>query len=337
MARFILRRLLLVVPVLLGLITLTFVMIWLIPADPAAVLAGENANQKQIEEIRKSYGLDRPVYVQFISYVKQVARGDFGTSIYSNRPVLDDIRQRLPATLELTIFSLIITTIGGIGLGTLAAVWRNSFADHVIRIFSVGGLAVASFWLAIMLQLTFSMDLGWLPLRGRLPPGMAAPATITGSYLIDSLLTGNFQTFSAAFSHLMLPAITLSIGGLATVARFTRSSIIENINADFAVYAQAMGYPRWRVVFPYVLRNSLTASVNQIGLLFGSLIAGSVVVEAIYDWPGLGSYLVEAIFTSDFKVILAVTLVVGVFYALVNIAVDVVQALIDPRVREQMK
>lgn len=336
MIRFLARRLLLMLPVLFGLLLLTFIMLRLIPADPAAALAGDNATATQIAEIREKYGFDQPIYVQFWVYLKQVVTGDFGVSAYSNRPVGEDIAQRLPATLELTLASLLLAATGGILIGTLAAVWRNSPFDHVVRVVTVAGLAAASFWFAIMLQVLFAMDLGWLPLRGRLPVDIAPPPTITGFYLIDSLLTGEFTTFVAALRHMILPAFTLSLGGLATIARFTRSSIIETLQREFVTYEQAVGYPSRRIIVPYVLRNSLVTPITQIGLLFGGLISGAVVVEAIFDWPGLGSYLVEAIFTADYKAILAVTLVVGVIYAIVNIAVDLVHGLIDPRVADRM-
>lgn len=334
--RFLLRRLLLVLPALLGLLALTFVMMRLVPSDPAAALAGENATIEQIEAIRTAYGFDQPIAVQFWYYLKQIARGDFGVSVYSNRPVGADIALRLPATIELTFAALIIAAVLGIAIGTLAAVWRNSAFDHLVRILSVAGLAVASFWFAIMLQLLFAMELEWLPLRGRLSTGMAAPPVLTGFYLIDALLAGQFATFVDALRHLILPAVTLSFGGLATIARFTRSAVLETMQRDFVVYEQAVGYPKHRIILPYVLRNSIVTPVTQVGLLFGALISSAVAVEAIFDWPGLGSYLVEAIFTSDYKAIMAVTLVVGVIYALINIAVDLVHGLIDPRIAEQM-
>ena len=200
----------------------------------------------------------------------------------------------------------------------------------------MAGLAAASFWVAIMLQLVFAMEFDILPLRGRLPTGMPAPETITGLFLVDSLLTGQFATFWEALRHMILPAVTISLGGLATIARFTRSSVVASMQSEFATYEQAVGYPKHRVVFPYVLRNSLVTPVTQVGLLFGAFVSNAVAVEAIFDWPGLGSYLVEAIFTSDFNAILAVTLVIGAIYAIVNILVDLTHGFLDPRVAERM-
>jgi peptide/nickel transport system permease protein len=187
-----------------------------------------------------------------------------------------------------------------------------------------------------MLQLVFAMGLDILPLRGRLPTGLGAPDSITGLYLVDSLLAGNLTTFWEALRHMILPAVTISLGGLATIARFTRSAVIASMQSEYAMYEEAVGYPRMRVVFPYVLRNSLVTPVTQVGLLFGAFVSNAVAVEAVFDWPGLGSYLVEAIFTSDYQAVLAVTLVIGAIYGVVNILVDLTHGLLDPRVAERM-
>lgn len=336
MVLFVIRRLLLIAPILLGLLLLTFLLLRFGGGDPSAAIAGDNATPDQIARIRESLGLDDPLLVQFWDYLTNALRGNFGVSAYSNRSVGADIVNRLPATLELTFFALLIASVFGIAFGTLAGVWRNSPFDHIVRVVSVAGLATASFWFAIMLQLVFSMGLDVLPLRGRLPIGMPMPPTITGSLVIDALLAGRPGTAWEAIRHLILPAFTISLGGLATIARFTRSAVISSMQSEFATYEQAVGYPKRRVVFPYVLRNSLVTPVTQIGLLFGAFVSSAVAVEAVFDWPGLGSYLVEAIFTSDFQAVLAVTLVIGAIYGVVNIAVDVVHGLLDPRVAERM-
>jgi peptide/nickel transport system permease protein len=263
-----------------------------------------------------------------------VARLDFGESAYSRRPVSVDIKQRLPATLELTIAALLFATLAGIPLGTLAAIYHNRWPDTLLRILSVGGVAIAAFWFAIELQLLFAMDLGVLPLRGRLSPGLAAPPIVSGFLLIDSLLAGRLDVFSDALRHLILPAFTLSLGGLATITRFTRAGVLETLQKDFVTYERAQGFPPRALIWKFVLRNSVVAAITQIGLLFGGLIAGAVVVETIFDWPGIGFYTVQAILTADTKVMLAVTLLIGVIYAIVNILVDVVHGLIDPRLRE---
>lgn len=336
MLRFIMRRLLLALPALLGLMVLTFLLLRVLPADPSAALAGENATPEQIAAVRTAFGFDQPIWKQFLIYVGQTLRADLGTSIFTNRPVAADIALRLPATIELTMTALVFAAAVGIPLGTLAAIWHNSPFDHVTRIVTVGGLAVASFWFAIILQSLFAMELGILPLHGRLEVGVDPPPFVTGFYLLDGLLTLRFGTFLSAVEHLVMPAFTLSLGGLATIARFTRAGVLDTMQKDFVAYAQAAGYPERRIIWVYVLRNSVVAATTQIGLLFGALISGAVAVEWIFDWPGIGSYAVQAILTSDYKAILAVTLVVGVIYALVNLTVDVVLALLDPRVAESL-
>jgi peptide/nickel transport system permease protein len=336
MLRFVLLRVLLAIPSLFGLLLMTFVLIRVVPADPASALAGDQATPEQIAEIKRQYGLDRPLYEQFIVYVQQVARLDFGESAYSHRSVALDISQRLPATLELTIAALVLAIVIGIPLGTVAAVNHNRWPDTALRILSVGGVAIAAFWFAIELQLLFAMDLDWLPLRGRLSSSVAAPPAISGFYLIDSLLTGRLDIFRDALWHLVLPAVTLSLGGLATIARFTRAGVLETLQRDFVTYERAQGFPVRALIWIYVLKNSVVAAITQIGLLFGGLIAGAVVVETIFDWPGIGFYTVQAILTADYKVMLAVTLLIGVIYAVVNILVDLVHGLIDPRLREQL-
>ncbi len=336
MILFVIRRLLLIIPVLLGLLLLTFVMLRLVPGDPAAAIAGDAATPEQIAQIRAELNLDEPFVVQFADYAWNAAQGDFGVSAYSGRPVGRDIAQRLPATLELTFVALIIAAVGGVTLGALAGAWRNSPFDHITRILTVIGLATASFWLAIMLQLVFALDWGILPLRGRLPSDVPMPPGVTGVVLIDSLLAGRFDIFHSALTYITLPAITIAFGGLATLARFTRSSVVDAMNSEYAAYETAAGYPRRRVLFPYALKNALVTPVTQIGLLFGAFVSNAVAVEAVFDWPGLGSYLVNAIYTNDYPAVLAVTLAIGLVYALINILVDVVHGLIDPRIAERL-
>jgi peptide/nickel transport system permease protein len=333
---FLLRRALHAVPTLFGLLIVTFLLIRIVPADPAAALAGDNATPQQIENIRHQYGFDRPILEQLVLYLGQVLRFDFGESQYSHRPVGMDIRQRLPATLELTAAALLIATGLGIPLGVIAGVYHNRWPDFLLRVISITGVAVAAFWFAIMLQLLFAMQLEWLPLRGRLGDGIVPSPDLTGSLILDSLLAGRWDVLCDALRHLVLPAVTLSLGGLATITRFTRAGVIETMQKDFVLYERAVGYPRRRLIWIYVLRNSVTAAVTQIGLLFGALIAGAVVVEAIFDWPGIGNYAVLAILTADYKVMLAVTLLIGVIYTVVNILTDLVHGLLDPRLWEQL-
>jgi peptide/nickel transport system permease protein len=311
-------------------------LIRIVPADPAAALAGDSATPQQIDAIRHQYGFDRPIAEQLLLYIRQVLHFEFGESQYSHRPVGLDIRQRLPATLELTFVSLIAATLIGIPLGVVAGMYHNRWPDFALRLFSISGVAMAAFWFAIMLQLLFSMQLEWLPLRGRSGTGLVLPPEITGSLLIDSLIAGRLDAFWDAVRHLILPAATLSFAAVATITRFTRAGVLETMQKDFILYERAVGYPHWRLIWIYVLRNSVIATVTQIGLLFGALIAGAVVVESIFDWPGIGNYAVQAILTADYKVMLAVTLLIGVVYTFVNILTDLVHAVLDPRLWEQL-
>jgi peptide/nickel transport system permease protein len=281
----IIRRLALAIPVLVGLLMVTFLLSRVVPTDPAIVIAGEGASTEQIQLVREKLGLDRPLYEQFARYVVQVARFDFGDSIFSKQPVKAEILRRLPATLELTFVSLAFGTLIGIPMGVVAAVNHNRWLDIIIRLGSVAGVAIASFWLAIMLQLLFAMDLGWLPLHGRMSDAIPPLAPVTGLILVDSLLSLRFDAFVDGLRHLALPAITLSLSVTATIARFTRAGVLDTLQKDFVLYERAAGFPPGRLIWIYVLRNSVVAAITQIGLLFGGLIAGAVVVEAIFDWP----------------------------------------------------
>lgn len=335
MLRFVLRRCALVLPSLLGLLVVTFLLIHAVPSDPAVAMAGDAATPEQIARLRLQYGLDRPLWEQFAVYLGKVASFDFGESAFSHRPVALDIMQRLPATLELTLAALMLSILVGVPLGVVAGLRHNTWPDYLLRVFSVLGIAIAAFWFAIMLQLLFAMNLGWLPLRGELTATMQRPPVVTGFLLLDSMIAGRWDALADGLRHLLLPAVTLALGGLATIVRFTRSGVLDTLQHDFVFYERAVGY-RWpRLVWIYVLRNSLTATVTQIGLLFGGLIAGGVVVEAIFDWPGIGSYTVQAVLTGDRQVMLAVTLLVGAVYAAVNILVDIAHGLLDPRLMER--
>jgi peptide/nickel transport system permease protein len=334
-ARFVLRRCALAVPSLIGLLILTFVLIRLVPSDPAAAMAGDAATPAQIAQLRHEYGMDRPVWEQFFVYAAKAVRLDFGESAFSHRSVALDIAQRLPATLELTFAAMTISIVLGVPLGVFAALRHNQWPDFALRIISVLGIALASFWVAIMLQLLFAMQLGWLPLRGELSVSIPPPVRITGFLLVDSLVTGRYDALGDGLAHLVLPAVTLALGGMASIVRFTRAGVLDTLQQDFVTYERAMGYQRVRLIWRYVLRNSVTATITQIGLLFGGLIAGGVVVEAIYDWPGIGSYTVNAILTGDHQVMLAVTLLIGVVYAALNIATDLLHGLVDPRLMDR--
>ncbi len=258
-----------------------------------------------------------------------VLAGDLGRSLFTDREIVQDLADRLPATIELTLVSMFIAIVLGVPLGILSAVKRNSLIDHVVRILSVGGLALASFWLAIMLQLLFSMSLGWLPLSGRYSG--FSPESMTGLLLLDSLLTLDFEALSISLNHITLPALTLAIPSMATIVRFTRAGVLEVLNSGFVMYERSMGFPESTILFKYVFRNALTSTVTQIGLVFGLLLAGAVVIEAVFNWPGIGLYAYNSILQSDYNAIMGFTLWAGGIFIFVNLIVDIVHRLIDPR------
>jgi peptide/nickel transport system permease protein len=327
----VLRRLAWFVPTLLGLLVVTFVISRVVPADPIALVAGDTATPAQVDALRRQLGYDRPLPVQFASYVVRLVRGDMGTSLYTTRPIADDLARRLPATIELTLAAMVVSVAVGIPLGVLSAVWRNSPLDHALRVLTVSGLAIASFWLGIMLQLLFAMRLGWTPLNGRLQG--FPPNSITGLFVLDAALTGDLAALTGALSHLALPAATLAFPALATLVRFTRAGVLDVMQSNFVLYERAMGLPRAVIVWKYILRNALTSTVTQIGLLFGILLAGAVVTEAVFDWPGIGTYAVNAIIRSDYNAVMGFTVWAGAIFMIVNLLVDVAHGMIDPRER----
>jgi peptide/nickel transport system permease protein len=325
----ILRRVAWLVPTLAGLVAIVFFISRVIPADPVALLAGETASRAQIEALRSKLGLDRSLPVQLLDYYRELLSGDLGTSLFTTRPVWTDLSARLPATIELTIAAMLVSVAAGIPLGVLAALYRNRAADHLLRVVTVAGLAMASFWLALMLQLYFAMELRWLPLQARISG--FPPRSITGFYTVDALLAGEVRRLGDALAHLVLPALTLAFPGLATIVRFTRAGVLETLERGFVAYQRAMGIPAGLIVWKYVLRSSLISTVTQIGLLFGILLAGAVVVETVFQWPGIGAYAFEAILHSDYAAVLGFTVYAGAVFGIVNLAVDILHVLLDPR------
>lgn len=323
------NRLLWFVPTLVGLLAIVFVLSRVIPVDPAVLAAGENSSPEQVQQVRERFGFDKPLPVQFVNYLRDIAQGNLGVSLFTQQPIVDDLKSRLPATLELTIFAVLIAGLIGIPLGVFCGLHRNSWIDHVLRIVTVSGLAVASFWLAMQFQFLFSMKLGWLPLSGRIEG--FPPETVTGLMLVDAMIEGDREMIGSAFRHIILPTLTLALPAAATVVRFTRNGVIGVIGSPSVAYQTAMGLPRRLIVWKYVLRMALTATVTQLGLIFGILLAGAVVVETVFDWPGLGAYAVRSILQSDYNAVMGFTLCTGALFVLINLLVDMLQAAIDPR------
>jgi peptide/nickel transport system permease protein len=331
LAAMIARRCLWMPPTLFGLLLIVFAVSHIIPSDPARIMAGENATADQVAAIRHRYGLDQSLPMQFLHYVHDVLSGDMGTSLFTQRPVAEDLIARLPATMELALYAMALAVLAGVPLGVAAAVRRNSWFDHLVRLITVAGLAMAAFWLAILLQLLFSMQLGLTPVQGRIDGW--GPDPITGFFTVDAVLRGDWQTLSDAVRHLLLPTLTLALPAIATIVRFTRAGMINVMSSNFVFYQVAMGIPRHRIIWKYLLRAALIGTLTQIGLIFGNLIAGAVVVETVFDWPGLGSFAVNSILNSDYNAIMSFTVFAGVIFILSNLAVDVAQTLLDPRER----
>ncbi|MFM9108784.1 MAG: ABC transporter permease [Chloroflexota bacterium] len=332
LVRLILRRLIFLVFVLFGLSIVTFSLSHLVPGDPARLMAGPRASKAAVDKIRKKYGLDEPVAVQYVNYVKGVVRGDFGDSFTTRRPVSQDIRKYLPATIELGLAAFIISTIIGIPLGVISAVKRDKWPDHVARFISVSGLALPVFWLAIMAQFVFFGKLGLVPDGGRLPIGSDSPETITGLYTVDALLRGQWDILGTALRHLMLPALVLAYGSLAVITRMVRGGMLEVLTQDYIRTARAKGISQKAVLLSHALKNALLPTVTSLGLQVGLLLSGAFLVEIVFSWPGIGRYAVEAIQRLDYNASMATTLIIAVVFVLMNLLVDILYLFLDPRI-----
>ncbi|MDR7428426.1 MAG: ABC transporter permease [Armatimonadota bacterium] len=304
MAGYVGRRLLLLLPVLLGVLTVVFVLMRAVPGDPARLIAGPEATQTELEAVRREWGLDAPLPVQYLQYLSRVARGDLGESIRSRRPVTVELAARFPNTLRLALASLLIMTVLGVSAGILAATHQNTFLDYASMAVALVGISMPIFWLGLMLMLLFSLYLGWLPATGRDGP-----------------------------AHLVLPAITLGTALTAVVARITRASMLEVLRQDYIRTARAKGLSERLVVWAHALRNALIPTVTVVGLNFGGLLSGAVLTETVFAWPGIGRLIVDAIEMRDYPVVQGGVLLVALTYSLVNLIVDVAYAFIDPRIR----
>jgi peptide/nickel transport system permease protein len=333
MAAFLARRVLLLIPVMIGLTMIVFAITRLLPGDPARLAAGPNASPAQIEEISREFGLNRPLPAQYWHYVTGLLRGDFGMSIYSRRPVLTDLEAYLPATLELVVAAMTLAVGLGLPLGLLAAIYRDRWPDMLTGIVSLGAISMPRFFLGLLFQLGFAMELGWLPLSGRFPLDEDLPPRLTGFLTIDALAAGDFHALSLALQYLALPAIAMSLSPLATILRMMRAATIEVLRQDYVLTERALGLSRRVILLKYVPRNAISAALTVIGLYFGWLLGGTVLVETVFDWPGIGLYATSAVLTQDFMPIIGVTLCIGVLFVLVNLLVDVAQAALNPRIR----
>ena len=320
-------------PLLLGVSLLLFTLTHLVPADPAKLIAGEHAGPAELATVRKAFGLDRPLPEQYAIYLSGLARGDLGTSMRTNSAVLDDLRTYFPATLELTAAAMLATVVIGVPLGMIGAVGRGGVPDILAQFASLSGLSFPIFVFGLLMQLTFSRWLGWLPLAGRLAIGDSPPARITGLYTIDSMLTGNLAAFKTALIHLALPTLTLALASLAPTARMTRSTMLEILGQDYVRTAWAKGLAPIRLYLRHGLRNALIPIVTILGLQTSALLGGVFIVELIFAWPGLGLYSVQGIVSLDYAAVMGTALLLTALYVVVNLAVDVTYAVLDPRIR----
>lgn len=333
MLAYLLRRLALAGLMLFGLICLTFTIANVAPSDPAALAAGPDAGRAQIEQARREYGLDKPLAEQFLRYVSDLARGEFGRSVATGRSVGRDLARYFPATLELCLVAMTIGLIAGISLGMLSALFKDRWLDHATRIFAVSGIALPPFWFGLLLQLGFAAWLGWLPTSGRIGVSTDPGDPITGLLLVDSLLRGNGPLFVQCFSYILLPALVLSLPCLASILRVNRSEMVEALRADYITAARAHGVSPWRLVTVHALKNAMLPTLAIIGLRWGWMMSSTVLVETVFDWPGIGLYAVSSAIAGDFKPVMGVTLIIGLNFMLVNLVVDLLYGVLDPRLR----
>ena len=327
------RRLAQAIPSIVGIIVVTFLLTRALPGDPALYFAGPAADEKSIAEIRAALGLDKSLFEQFWLYLGDLARGDLGVSISTGRPVLEELATRLPASLELTLVALIFAIGTALPLGILAATRPNSWIDHLCRVLVTAGVSLPVFFTGLFFVYTFYFLLDVVPSPlGRLDIFYIAPDHVTGFYLIDSLIAGDLDTFGASFAQIVLPAITMGVFVLAPLARMTRASMLQALGSDYIRTAQASGLSRGKVLFSYAFRNALLPILTTLGMVFSFMLGANVLVEKVFAWPGIGSYAVNALVVSDFAAVQGFVLSMAILFVLVNLAIDVLYTIVDPRV-----
>jgi peptide/nickel transport system permease protein len=342
MRDYIIRRLILLLPVLLGVSMLTFTLSHLIGDPVAAYVTSEKISEERIQLIIKAHGLDKPIYIQYLYYLRDLLRGDWGISRSdSNRPVVESIRNYFPATLELTIVAMSLSLLMGIPIGIISATKKDKPIDHVVRVFALTGVSMPVFWLGLLLQYIFYYQfkvhgLPYLPLSQRIDPFVAIQHPIkqlTGLLLLDSLISLNPYAFKSALEHIIMPAFCLSYVTLALIARMMRASMLEVLRQDYIILARSKGLPEKIVIYKHALRNAMIPTVTVAGLAFGGLLSGAVLTETVFAWPGVGRWSTQAILTSDIGGIMGFTLLIAIIYVLANLIVDVLYAILDPRIR----
>lgn len=333
MLRLIATRLLSALPNLVGVVVITFLLTRALPGDPAAYFAGGAATQEAIAQVRTQLGLDKPLLEQFFLYVAGLARGDMGLSLTTGQPVAQELLARLPASLELVLLALVLACAIALPLGVLAATRPGSWIDQLCRLITTAGVSLPTFFTGLLLAYVFYFLLGWAPSpMGRLDPMFSPPETVTGLYLVDAALAGDAAMWWASFKQLILPVLTMAIFVLAPIARMTRASMLAVLSADFIRTARASGLSRGTVLVTYALRNALLPVVTTLGMVFGFMLGSSVIVEKVFGWPGVGSYAIDALTASDYAPVQGFVLAMGVLFVLLNLLVDLLYGLIDPRV-----
>ncbi len=332
MTSYIIRRLLSLIPTLLGVSIIVFLFLRMIPGDPALALAGEHATEANVERIREQFGLNKPLHEQYFTYMGKVLRGDLGRSILSRRPIMDEIRVRFPATIELSVCALTVALVVGVPAGIISATKRNSIFDNIAMIGSLLGISMPIFWLGLMLNWFFAVQLGWLPSVTRLDAGIELQR-ITNLLIIDSLLTGNAEALLNAVQHLILPSVALGTIPMAIIARMTRSAMLEVLEQDYVRTARAKGLRERVVIIRHALKNALLPVITIVGLQVGVLLSGAVLTETIFAWPGIGRWLYLSILSRDYPIIQGMALFVTILFLVMNLLVDVSYAMVDPRIR----
>lgn len=331
MLSYALRRILILIPTLLGVSILVFLMLHLTPGDPAELLLGERATDEALHQIREHLGLNEPLYVQYGMFLKRLMKGDLGETIWTRQKVWIEVKQRFPATIELAVAALSIACLFGITLGIISATKQYSVFDYVSMLGALTGVSMPIFWLGLVFMLIFSVNLGWLPLSARLSIDVDLDV-ITNIYTLDALLTRNWVAFRDAIWHLIMPAVTLSTIPMAIIARMTRSAMLEVLRQDYIKTAKAKGLSQFKVVFKHGLRNALIPVVTTIGLQFGVTLGGAILTESIFAWPGVGKWMFDAVTQRDYMVIQGGTLFIAALFILINLCVDILYAIINPRI-----
>ena len=334
LTRYIVRRMLLQVLVLVGVSSLTFFMMIVMPGDPSTILMETTGgiSTEAVEKFRERWGFDKPAYLQYVTFMWNLVRGDFGESFVTRREIRAELGSFLPATAELSIVAFLMAVIMAIPAGILAAVKRNALPDHVVRVVSLFGTSMPIFWFAIILLLVFFYYLGWVPSSQRIAVTLDIPPTVTGFYTIDTLIAGDLRGFASSMHHLALPAFVLAFSVVGLLARVTRTSMLEVMGEDYIRMAHAKGLHNRVVLYRHALRNALIPTVTILGLLVGGLLSGAVLTETIFAWPGLGRFAVQSIFFLDRAAVTSVALIIGVAYSTATLIVDIIVAILDPRI-----